>query len=173
MHHTDDLRDDASHRRSDDVGQLDRGRVHHCDDVVGHAREVVGAGRRIRVAGSTIVERDTAVVTTERTPLERPPATVDAEALDQQDRRTIAATPHAERDVGAIVGNRRRHDPRLPAGYPASSSTLTERRIASVKRAAAIGSFGSYGSGNVTIDPKVTGHDPAMPPEPPTPRTAP
>ena len=44
------------------------------------------------------------------------PAVIDAEALDHQDRRAVAATPRAVRDVRAVVGDRRRHDARLPAG---------------------------------------------------------
>ena len=173
MHHADDLRDHAAHRRADDVRALDALGVEHRDRVGGHADEVVRAGRRIRVPGAAIVGRDATVTTTERAALQRPTAVIHAETLDHQDGRTVAATPRAVRDLDAIVGNRRRHCSRLPAlrslkRQEASSRAPTARRIASVKRAAASGSVGSYGSRNVTIGPNVTSHDPSTAPKRPT-----
>ena len=93
MQHADDLRDHAAHRRTDDVCTLDPRRVEHLDRVVRHAHEVVGTRRRVGVTGAAVVDRDAAVMPSERAPLERPPASVHAEALDQQHRRTVALAP--------------------------------------------------------------------------------
>ena len=99
VQHADDLRDDTAHRRADDVRALDALGVEHRDRVGGHAHEVVRAGRRVGVTGAAVVGRDAAVAAAERAPLQRPAAVVDAEALDHQDRRTVATTPRAVRDV--------------------------------------------------------------------------
>ena len=116
-----DLRDHPAHRRADHVGPLDALGVQHRDRVLGHAGEVVGAGRRVGMARAPVVGGDAAVATAEGASLERPAAAVDAETLDQQDGRAVATTPRAVRDVGAIVGDRRRHDPRIPAPVRATA----------------------------------------------------
>ena len=119
MQHADDLRDDAAHRRADDVRALDARGVEDGDRVGGHAHEVVRAGRRVGVAGAAVVERDATVPAAERAALQRPTAAVHAETLDQQDGRTVAPTPRAVRDLGAVVGDGGRH---------ASNATVGKQR---------------------------------------------
>src|SRR4051812_14224564 len=102
MEHSDDLCDDPAHRRTDDVGALDPFRVEDGDGVLGHARDVVRPRGRIGAPGSAVVERDAPVPTAECSALQAPPAMVDAETLDQEDGRALAASPYAVRDLDAV-----------------------------------------------------------------------
>ena len=174
MHHADDLRDDAAHRRADDVRALDALGVEHRDRVVrpcargrtGPAARRSGRcrGCRARCSGGGARTRPAAAPSRggrRRGPGSSAPAsrragpTCCTRCVDAVVVRTVA-------DMTA----------RLPASTTSScveSEPATRvARIASAKRAAASGSSGSYGSGSVTSGPKRTSHGPiAAPKRPP------
>ena len=104
MHDAHDLRDHAAHRRADDVRRRDAFGVEHGQRVVRHLLERVGPGRGTGVPDTAVVRREAAVVPAERHALERPAARVGPQALDQEDRGAVSATPDVIRDLDAVVG---------------------------------------------------------------------
>ncbi len=93
VQHADDLGDDATHRRADDVRTFDAFGVEHLDRVFGHAQQVVRARRRVARTGAAVVGGDAAVPATERSALERPPPAVHAETLDHETGRAVPLDP--------------------------------------------------------------------------------
>ena len=172
VHHADDLRDHAAHRRAHDVRALDALGVEHRERVRGHLEEVVRAGRRVGVTGAAVVGRDAAVPAAERAPLERPTRGVDRRGpgssgpacrRDGPTRRTrcvpssvtVADMTRALTGVGVSAGGR-------------ADAADRRRRIASAKRAAASGSSGSYGIRQASPAARsVTAHEPIATERPP------
>src|SRR5204863_7628155 len=66
--------------------------------------EGIGLRRRAGVPDAAVVWREAAVVPSERHALERPAPGVGPEALDQEDRRAVSATPDVVGDLDAVIG---------------------------------------------------------------------
>ena len=128
------LRDDATHRRTHDMGALHVFGIEHGDRVVRHLVE------RERMRGPTaptdtaIVDGDATEPASERHALERPAPRVRAKPLEHEQRFGVSATEDVVRDRGAVGRDHGLHC--------WSSNAPTARRTSSASSAAARRSSG-------------------------------